>query len=252
MARKRQSPPFMLKSQSSVKQGGFKFMGSSPILQVKEKPNFGDTSTKSSDTWGGFDYTRSDKYEGTKYQGETTATSNPDAKKTDESTDLSGIVKYSASVIAPKTQKKVVDYAAEKTIKKKIYSKGGKTILAKTLLRATPIGTAMMVYDAVDFGVQIYNKGLKRAWEESTLKGGLDYIGSLFSDERLKENITRTGTSKSGIPTYEFNYKNDNQKWEGAMAQDLLSLGNADSVVVMQNGYYGVNYDNIDVDMKKV
>ena len=42
------------------------------------------------------------------------------AKKTDESTDLSGIVKYSASVIAPKTQKKVVDYAAEKTIKKKM------------------------------------------------------------------------------------------------------------------------------------
>jgi hypothetical protein len=36
------------------------------------------------------------------------------------------------------------------------------------------------------------------------------------------------------------------------MAQDLLSSGNADSVVIMQNGYYGVNYDNIDVDMKKV
>ena len=33
------------------------------------------------------------------------------------------------------------------------------------------------------------------------------------------------------------------------MAQDLLELGRTDAVCVMENGYYGVNYDVIDVDM---
>ena len=70
-----------------------------------------------------------------------------------------------------------------------------------------------------------------------------------ISDIRLKENITRTGISKSGIPIYTFNYKNDDQLWSGTMAQDLLKLGREDTVAIMDNGYYGVYYDMIDVDM---
>jgi hypothetical protein len=35
------------------------------------------------------------------------------------------------------------------------------------------------------------------------------------------------------------------------MAQDLLELGREDSVTIMDNGYYGVYYDMIDVDMIK-
>ena len=76
-------------------------------------------------------------------------------------------------------------------------------------------------------------------------------IPLLPSDIRLKENITRTGISKSGIPIYTFNYKNDNQLWSGTMAQDLLELGKEDAVVIMDNGYYGVYYDMIDVNMIK-
>ena len=72
-----------------------------------------------------------------------------------------------------------------------------------------------------------------------------------FSDIRLKENITHTGVSKSGIPIYTFNYKNDKQLWSGTMAQDLLELGREDAVTMMDNGYYGVYYDMIDVDMIK-
>ena len=72
-----------------------------------------------------------------------------------------------------------------------------------------------------------------------------------ISDIRLKENITRTGISNSGIPIYTFNYKNDNQLWSGAMAQDLKELGRGDAVTTMDNGYYGVYYDMIDVDMIK-
>jgi hypothetical protein len=81
------------------------------------------------------------------------------------------------------------------------------------------------------------------AWSFAT------FLGWEHSDLRLKENISRTGVSESGIPIYTFNYKNDNQLWSGTMAQDLLSLGREDVVKVMDNGYYAVNYDMIDVDM---
>jgi len=76
--------------------------------------------------------------------------------------------------------------------------------------------------------------------------GGLQ---AFASDVRLKENINKTGISKSGIPIYTFNYKGENKLWSGAMAQDLLSIGREDAVTIMNNGYYGVYYDKIDVDM---
>ena len=69
------------------------------------------------------------------------------------------------------------------------------------------------------------------------------------SDVRLKENIEKTGYSKSGIPIYNFSYKGSDKKWSGTMAQDLINLGRNDAVDVMDNGYYGVYYDMIDVDM---
>ena len=46
--------------------------------------------------------------------------------------------------------------------------------------------------------------------------------GGMFSDVRLKEKIERTGASASGIPIYEFNYIGSNDRYSGAMAQDLL------------------------------
>jgi len=78
--------------------------------------------------------------------------------------------------------------------------------------------------------------------------GGGIFSGNLFSDIRLKENITNTGISKSGIPTYEFNYIGCSNRYSGAMAQDLLSI-NPDAVSLDSSGYYKVNYNNIDVDM---
>ena len=69
---------------------------------------------------------------------------------------------------------------------------------------------------------------------------------TMFSDIRVKENIVKTGVSKSGIPTYEFNYIGDNNRYSGAMAQDLL---NTDAVSIHESGYYMVDYSKIDVDM---
>ena len=78
--------------------------------------------------------------------------------------------------------------------------------------------------------------------------GGVSAGFNAFSDSRVKENIKRTDTSPSGIPIYEFNYIGDNNRYSGAMAQDLLEI-NPDAVSIDISGYYKVNYNNIDVDM---
>jgi hypothetical protein len=74
-------------------------------------------------------------------------------------------------------------------------------------------------------------------------------LGAMLSDVRLKENINKTGISKSGIPIYTFNYIGKDQLWSGTMAQDLLSMGRGDAVTVTDSGYYAVHYNMIDVDM---
>jgi len=75
--------------------------------------------------------------------------------------------------------------------------------------------------------------------------------GGMFSDIRLKEKIQKTGISPSGIPIYEFNYIGSNNRYSGAMAQDLLDI-NPDAVMMDTSGYYKVNYNNIDVDMHQI
>ena len=74
-----------------------------------------------------------------------------------------------------------------------------------------------------------------------------DYVKS---DIRLKTNIELMGSSSGlNIPIYTFVYKdNPNQKYKGTMAQDLIKMGFDDSVVMGDDGFYSVKYDNIDVD----
>jgi|TARA_R110002110_G_scaffold97897_2_gene251034 hypothetical protein len=79
--------------------------------------------------------------------------------------------------------------------------------------------------------------------------GDLAGLAVAASDIRLKENINKTGVSESGIPIYTFNYKGEDQLWSGTMAQDLLGMGINNAVTIMDNGYYGVDYSMIDVDM---
>ena len=76
-------------------------------------------------------------------------------------------------------------------------------------------------------------------------------LGNLFSDERLKENITKIGTSHNHIPLYKFNYIGDEATYVGTMAQDLIKLG-MDNAVGKQDGFYTVNYNLIDINMVKL
>ena len=87
-----------------------------------------------------------------------------------------------------------------------------------------------------------------RACYGSRKKANNAMAAAMMSDIRMKENIFQTGVSPSGIPVYQFNYKGDSTKYSGTMAQDLIKLGMNDAVSKMDNGYYGVHYNMIDVD----
>ena len=79
------------------------------------------------------------------------------------------------------------------------------------------------------------------------------FIPASVSDIQLKENITLVGKSGKGLPIYEFNYKGDrNQRYQGVMAQDLLTTDYANSVITGSDGFYRVDYRDLDVTFKKV
>ena len=74
--------------------------------------------------------------------------------------------------------------------------------------------------------------------------------GAMRSDIRLKENVSEVGLSKLGYKIYEFNYKNDDTRYRGAMAQDVLKKN--PMAVGIQDNYLTVDYRKIDVAMEVV
>jgi len=76
------------------------------------------------------------------------------------------------------------------------------------------------------------------------------------SDDRLKYDITRVGTSPSGIPKYTFRYRFDGEhgpKYMGTSAQDLIAMGRNDAVgQTEKDGFYKVDYSKLDVTMEVV
>src|SRR6056297_1972017 len=78
---------------------------------------------------------------------------------------------------------------------------------------------------------------------------GAAYVGEsamVASDERLKTDIRRVGTSRAGFGIYEFRYKGHKQRIRGAMAQDVMRL-RPEAVSRHDNGYLMVDYARIDV-----
>ena len=89
------------------------------------------------------------------------------------------------------------------------------------------------------------------------LQMGLSIIGTAapffaMSDRKLKENIEEVGVSNIGYKIYEWNYKSiPNTRYRGVIAQDVVKI-NPMAVGIMPNGYLGVYYDKVDVDMEVV
>ena len=77
-----------------------------------------------------------------------------------------------------------------------------------------------------------------------------------LSDDRVKYDITRVGTSPSGIPKYTFRYRFDGEhgpKYMGTSAQDLIAMGREDAVgQTEKDGFYAVDYSKLDITMEVV
>ena len=80
----------------------------------------------------------------------------------------------------------------------------------------------------------------------------LNTVSSLaaLSDIRLKENIEQVDISPDGYKVYEFNYKGDDTRYRGAMAQDVVKKN--PMAVGIHKDYLTVDYSKIDVDMEVV
>ena len=78
---------------------------------------------------------------------------------------------------------------------------------------------------------------------------GVGALGSLFtkSDARLKTGIKPVGV-KNGHTIYEWRYVGSMMRFRGVMAQDVIDIN--PSAVIVQNGYYAVDYSAIGLEME--
>tara|TARA_R100000329_G_C7616945_1_gene219097 strand:+ start:28 stop:786 length:759 start_codon:yes stop_codon:yes gene_type:complete len=93
------------------------------------------------------------------------------------------------------------------------------------------------------------------------LTGGLQLFGQVAgigasiatiaaSDIRLKEDIEQVGVSPQGYKIYEFNYKNNDIRYRGVMAQDVIKKN--PMAVHIQDNYLAVDYSMVDVKLEAV
>jgi len=99
-------------------------------------------------------------------------------------------------------------------------------------------------------------KGAKRNAMIGAIGGlGSSGIGAIAaSDRSLKENITLTGKSPSGILVYDFEYKDKARgegKYSGVMAQDLLKT-HPEAILTEEDGTLKVDYSKIDVEFRRI
>lgn len=120
--------------------------------------------------------------------------------------------------------------------------KGQRLALIQTAITGTPV--------QVQFKPSKYNAQGNSSWYPmagNTIGGAaagigsavgsvMSGLGSLFSDQRLKENIRLLGWDKRGREVYEWNYKGSNNKRIGYIAQSLART-DPDRIIHDKSGY---------------
>ena len=76
-------------------------------------------------------------------------------------------------------------------------------------------------------------------------------IGAALSDRRLKTGIKKIGTSIDGHNIYRYKYLDEGKEYIGAMADEVLKK-NPEAVYRMDNGFLGIDYNQIDVEYREV
>ena len=74
--------------------------------------------------------------------------------------------------------------------------------------------------------------------------------GVAMSDLRTKENVHKVGSVSDYIGLYEFNYKGDDKRYVGVIAQEVKNV--MPDAVIDCNGVLAVNYDKLGVKMVEV
>ena len=103
------------------------------------------------------------------------------------------------------------------------------------------------------FGMAIQAPGVDRGAQVMGAVSTALSIASLFagSDIRMKEDIEQVGVSPDGHKIYEFNYIGKPTRYRGAMAQEVAKIDPM-AVGIRKDGYLGVNYGKIDVNMEVI
>jgi hypothetical protein len=70
---------------------------------------------------------------------------------------------------------------------------------------------------------------------------------NILSDVRAKENISLIGKSPSGLNIYKFKYINNDNYYQGVMAQEVPHAS-----TLGEDGFYKVDYSKVDVEFRKV
>ena len=78
------------------------------------------------------------------------------------------------------------------------------------------------------------------------------YFCDQKSDITFKENINLVGQSPLGINIYQFNYVGEEGLYEGIIAQELIGTKYESALSLNNDGKYLVDYNQIDVEFKKI
>jgi len=71
-----------------------------------------------------------------------------------------------------------------------------------------------------------------------------------MSDSRLKKDIKKIGESIDGHNIYKFKYLDEENEYIGVMAEEVYAK-KPEAVGRMPNGYFGVDYNQIDVEFRE-
>lgn len=91
--------------------------------------------------------------------------------------------------------------------------------------------------------------GMGKALSGLGSAGTISSLFSLFSDERLKENIVHVGY-KNGHEIYEFNYIGSPERYRGVLAQNVRDIEPDAVAVDPESGFLKVNYAGLGLEME--
>ena len=106
------------------------------------------------------------------------------------------------------------------------------------------VGNALSAFGQVEDAADI----AKNQARSSMFKGAVQ-AAMMASDSRVKDNIEFV-REDNGHKIYHFNYKGDDKRYEGVMAQDVLEY--MPDAVIEDDGIYKVNYGMLGLEMTEV